>query len=175
MMQLKTRKESQLWQEKQMYWCNFLCIPPGAVKLVLRHYWMHVIQVHPVMSEKQFHCTRLWLPLLCLLMPLPSSDQNECLLHPCDAKETCTNTIGSFRCQCKPGYARKGTKNSCYGEARDQHTFFFSIATLCFTVLKHSLQFQKYTVCSYFNEVSNLCCLCHVAPRAVSVPCCTTL
>ena len=32
----------------------------GAVKLVLWHHLMHEIQVHPVMSENQFHCTRLY-------------------------------------------------------------------------------------------------------------------
>ena len=30
---------------------------PGAVKLVLWRSWMHEIQVHPVRSENQFHCT----------------------------------------------------------------------------------------------------------------------
>ena len=34
---------------------------PGAVKLVLWRHWMHATQVHPVMSENQFHCTRLYL------------------------------------------------------------------------------------------------------------------
>ena len=35
-------------------------IQPGAVKLVLWHHWRHVTQVHPVTSESQFHCTRLY-------------------------------------------------------------------------------------------------------------------
>ena len=37
-------------------------IKPGAVKLLLAlwHPWMHVTQVHPVTSENQFHCTRLY-------------------------------------------------------------------------------------------------------------------
>ena len=35
-------------------------IQPGAVKLVLWHHLMHEIQVHPVTSENQFHCTRLY-------------------------------------------------------------------------------------------------------------------
>ena len=34
-------------------------VQPGAVKLVLWHHLMHEVQVHPVMSENQFHCTRL--------------------------------------------------------------------------------------------------------------------
>ena len=34
-------------------------IQPGAVKLVLWRHWMHATQVHPVMSENHFHCTRL--------------------------------------------------------------------------------------------------------------------
>ena len=33
---------------------------PGAVKLVLWHHWMHLNFMHPVASENQFHCTRLY-------------------------------------------------------------------------------------------------------------------
>ena len=35
-------------------------VQPGAVKLVLWHHWMLHTQVHPVTSENQFHCTRLY-------------------------------------------------------------------------------------------------------------------
>ena len=36
-------------------------VQPGAVKLVLWRHCMHEIQVHPVTSENQFHCTRLYM------------------------------------------------------------------------------------------------------------------
>ena len=36
------------------------CIQPGAVKLVLCSHWMHATQVHPVTTENQFPCTRLY-------------------------------------------------------------------------------------------------------------------
>ena len=36
-------------------------VQPGAVKLVLWRHGMHVIQVHPVTAEDQFHCTRLYI------------------------------------------------------------------------------------------------------------------
>ena len=39
----------------------FTILQPGAVKLVLWRQWMHVIQMHPVTSESQFHCTRLYM------------------------------------------------------------------------------------------------------------------
>ena len=35
-------------------------VQPGAVKLVLWRHLMHEIQVHSVMPENQFHCTRLY-------------------------------------------------------------------------------------------------------------------
>ena len=37
-----------------------LHIQPGAVKLVLCGHWMHLSYMHPVTSENQFHCTRLY-------------------------------------------------------------------------------------------------------------------
>ena len=41
-------------------------IQPGAMKLVLWRHWMHVTQVHSVMSEDQFHCTRLYYAEVCV-------------------------------------------------------------------------------------------------------------
>ena len=38
-----------------------MCVQPGAMKLVLGRHWMHVTRIHSVMSEDQFHCTRLYL------------------------------------------------------------------------------------------------------------------
>ena len=38
-----------------------LFLQPGAVKLALWRHWMHETQVHPMMPENQFHCTRLYM------------------------------------------------------------------------------------------------------------------
>ena len=37
-----------------------IIIQPGAVKLVLWRHWMHLSYMHPVTSEDQFLCTRLY-------------------------------------------------------------------------------------------------------------------
>ena len=47
--------------------CTVL-VQPGAVKWssdVMHWMHIHVTQVHPVMSENQFHCTRLYVDLHC--------------------------------------------------------------------------------------------------------------
>ena len=37
------------------------------------------------------------------------SDNNECLTNPCHSVANCTNTIGSFKCECPPeGYSGNG-------------------------------------------------------------------
>ena len=43
-------------------------------------------------------------------------DINECTANAthCDVKATCTNTIGSFTCQCNLGYEGNGTH--CVGK-----------------------------------------------------------
>ena len=35
-------------------------------------------------------------------------DEDECLTSPCDANADCTNTIGSYSCQCQTGYTGSG-------------------------------------------------------------------
>jgi len=42
------------------------------------------------------------------------SDVNECKSRPCDVFSHCTNTLGSFRCTCFPGYEGDGFK--CKGK-----------------------------------------------------------
>jgi len=51
-----------------------------------------------------------------------SDDINECALgtHNCDIHAICTNTIGSYTCECKTGYSGNGF--TCYGNP----TIFFS-------------------------------------------------
>ena len=36
------------------------------------------------------------------------SDDNECLTNPCHSAANCTNTIGSFECECLEGYSGNG-------------------------------------------------------------------
>ena len=42
-------------------------------------------------------------------------DINECDLNVCHEDANCTNTIGSFECQCRPGYSGDGIM-TCSGE-----------------------------------------------------------
>ena len=51
---------------KHMYYV----IQSGAMKLVLWRHWMHVTQVHPVTTEYQFHCTRLYCSVACIIVQL---------------------------------------------------------------------------------------------------------
>ena len=52
------------------------------------------------------------------------TDENECdpSRSPCDLNANCTNTKGSFECQCKPGFTGDGFR--CQrGELRKSHCF----------------------------------------------------
>ena len=51
-------------------------------------------------------------------------DINECGInaHNCDVVNgNCTNSFGSFICQCGPGYTGNGT--TCTGKSFERHTF----------------------------------------------------
>ena len=63
--------------------------------------------------EAGFSCDNLRMPSKC-------ADENECSngTNPCTQNATCTNTVGSFNCSCKSGYAADGktcTRTSCMG------------------------------------------------------------
>ena len=47
-------------------------------------------------------------------------DTNECSNNPCDALATCTNTIGSFTCECPEGKSGDGFK--CIGKLFSLHS-----------------------------------------------------
>ena len=65
--------------------------------------------------------TVLYIIILCLLLTYLFYnhcylDNDECLKSPCDVNALCTNTPGSFRCQCKTGYSGNGfTCTGTYG------------------------------------------------------------
>ena len=40
--------------------------------------------------------------------PLSCNDDNECYLNPCSTHAFCTNSIGSFECECNDGYRGDG-------------------------------------------------------------------
>ena len=47
-------------------------------------------------------------------------DINECFHHDvdqnsCETGAICVNTLGSFKCQCEPGYTRDTEKSNCEG------------------------------------------------------------
>lgn len=48
--------------------------------------------------------------------PLAPPDTDECLATPCQHR--CKNSIGSYRCSCRPGYHLHGNRHSCVGEHR---------------------------------------------------------
>ena len=37
-----------------------------------------------------------------------NAEINECLSHPCDGNATCTNTPGSYICECSNGFSGNG-------------------------------------------------------------------
>ncbi|KAK7492745.1 hypothetical protein BaRGS_00016050, partial [Batillaria attramentaria] len=52
-------------------------------------------------------CKEGWLGTTCEL------DRDECSSNPCPANAACTDTAGSYRCDCNAGYARNATANTC--------------------------------------------------------------
>lgn len=48
-----------------------------------------------------------------LIFPCNFTDINECAESPCGFNANCTNTIGSFLCECETGFEGNGT--NCTG------------------------------------------------------------
>lgn len=63
-----------------------------------------------------------WLPIIYVISSL---DIGECAAgtHNCHSDAICTDTMGSFTCECKPGFTGNG--RSC--EGRDKLILFFNI------------------------------------------------
>ena len=51
-----------------------------------------------------------------LSLGLCPADTDECLATPCQHR--CKNSVGSYRCSCRPGYHLHGNRHSCVGECR---------------------------------------------------------
>ena len=59
-------------------------------------------------------------------MPPTPADVDECAVgvHDCQQNANCTNTIGSFTCQCRSGYSGDGRVTQCVDvdECQQAHT-----------------------------------------------------
>lgn len=73
------------------------------------------MQTQIIRPSEQFSC----FPLHGFSFVSSLSDINECEIgaHNCDRHATCTNTAGSFKCNCAPGWIGNGLK--CTGKADD--------------------------------------------------------
>ena len=97
----------------------------------------------------------------CCLSTLPTlipTDINECATNNgnCGADKSCTNTIGSYSCQCKAGY-RQLTNGNCQGmEHRDV------IALLCM-IISNTLPLSDINECSTAN-------ICGTNKRCTNTP-----
>ena len=61
-------------------------------------------------NAQNIHVYRVWTIIFSLFFNLIFLDENECLrgTNPCDSNATCEDTLGSYKCTCKPGYTGKG-------------------------------------------------------------------
>lgn len=76
-----------------------------------------------------------------------SSDINECEIgaHNCDRHASCTNTAGSFKCNCAPGWIGNGLK--CTGNWMRQADvwtwYFLKISYICNCILTNQSTTKK--------------------------------
>lgn len=84
--------------------------------------------------------TRSGLSSVCL-----SADVNECaVVGACGPDSVCMNTVGSFRCECGPGYHTTSLGRHCRGALPHQTKF-----CRCFPVLTLSMCLFVLCVCVY--------------------------
>ena len=55
----------------------------------------------------------LCMPNLCCIILINLADVNECESFLCDVNANCTNTVGSYSCQCNSGFVGNGV--NCTG------------------------------------------------------------
>ena len=113
-------------------------------------------------------------PLLSLILSLfflcKCADVDECLSSPCDPYAECTNTPGSFTCNCTSGFI--GTGLRCKGTWLFSSSFHY-VASLSYAALCHLLISPadvneciiQHGGCSHDaycnNTIGNRTCTCH--------------
>ena len=75
---------------------------------MLSHYYILSDAINPFPSD--IH--QIMYPYLCVSSP---SDVNECAEGSSGCEQSCTNTEGSFQCECNAGYMLAGNGLSCIG------------------------------------------------------------
>ena len=79
--------------------------------------------------KHKYSVRTIWISLYCF-----SSDINECEgTNDCSANADCSNTVGSYRCDCREGF--EGTGKLCSGTERLLHLFR---SIVCFGYLEQS-------------------------------------
>lgn len=69
-----------------------------------------------------------------LSLSLCLTDTDECLATPCQHR--CKNSMGSYRCSCRPGYHLHGNQHTCVGECWSRA--WPPAATGCTTTAPHA-------------------------------------
>ena len=75
------------------------------------------------------------------------SDNDECSLQTDNCVETCTNTVGSFYCECNMGYELNSDGATCDGEYYIKHTHNYIQRK------KHNLYVQNHTYISNHLDI----------------------
>lgn len=102
--------------------------------------------------------TRSGLSSFCL-----SADVDECaVMGACGPDRVCMNTVGSFRCECRPGYHTTSLGRHCRG-ALPHQTKFCS----CFPVLTLSMCLFVLGVCTFYQILTNAWGQIHVLGESV--------
>ena len=59
-----------------------------------------------------------------------SPDNNECTDGTANCQQTCTNTLGSFQCNCTSGFTLDSDGRACNGESTIHKVWYFTSSTL---------------------------------------------
>ena len=74
---------------------------------VISHHMLHLV------CGGRGNMKRIYSRLLFLVF---SPDINECMLSPPVCEQICTDTAGSFMCDCNTGFVLQSDESSCMGE-----------------------------------------------------------
>ena len=64
----------------------------------------------------------------------PFVDVNECMIGKHNCNQTCSNTIGSFECNCRPGYSLQDDGVTCEGMNAFMSAFVWGNVCVCVCV-----------------------------------------